>query len=206
MQILITNINCLDDSFQMMDEERRRKTESLKMVADKKRSLASGYLQYQMCKKLGIQNPKYGYSENGKPYLEGYDNISFNISHSGEYAVLVYHESPNPIGIDIQQIRTLHEGMKKRILHEKEQIPANLTSEEEIVYLNRIWSIKESYVKMTGDGLALDFRKIRIDFKNGKIMAEDRNTAYFQEYHQLPGYAMAVCMTENSKMQITVQN
>ena len=198
MQILVNNINSLEKCMDcekpfFMDIVRWNKIQSIKSESDKKRSFASGYLLHQMCKELGIDNPEYGYSEKGKPYLIGDHNVSFNISHSGDYVVLAYQESPQPIGIDIQQIRNMREGMKRKILHEKEQVPENASTEEQTRYLNRIWSIKESYVKMTGDGLSCDFRRIQIDFKNHKIMTENGDAASFVEYEKLDGYVMAVC-------------
>lgn len=225
MKILIKNIQSLDTSCLLenvkphfIDDVRWKKIQSLKMDKDKLRSLASRDLLYKMCVELGIENPRYEYGEKGKPYMAGYENITFNLSHSGEYAVLAYNEigdakedskqsaedvSLYAIGIDIQQIRPLHDGMETRILHKKEQVPEGISKEEEIVYLNRVWCIKESYAKMTGEGLALDFRKIFIDFEKGIVSAKDCKTAYFREHHGLSGYALSICATKSFNIEIT---
>lgn len=187
-----------------VDDVRWEKIQALKQEKDKLRSLASAYLLNQMCEELGICNPQYEYGEKGKPYLEGQENVVFNLSHSGEYAVLAYavnddggsntgQQKREEIGIDIQEIRLMKEGMKKRILNEKELLPLSFSKEEETNYLNRIWCIKESYAKMLGVGLSLDFRKICIDFANSRIMADGYEAAYFSEDNRLPGYVMAVC-------------
>lgn len=218
MKILIKNIQSFHDSSLLADSKpdfidtiRWEKIQALKNEADKLRSLASGYLLDEMCREMQISKPLYKYGEKGKPYIEGHENFAFNISHSGDYAVLVYcggsnvlkspeafemstdYALPQAFGIDIQQIRFMREGMIKRILHEKEMLPAGLSLEEENQYLNRIWSIKESYVKMTGEGLALDFRKIFIDFEKGIVSAKNCEKAYFCEYHGLTGYALSIC-------------
>lgn len=217
MQVLIKNITSTEDacfwegagaSDRKMEKphyisvERWEKIKTLKGAADRKRSLTAGYLLHLMCRELHIENPSYGYSNKGKPYLIGHGDISYNISHSGDYAVLAYQESKEPVGIDIQQIRPLRGNIKKRILHEAEELPGQLSKEEEMVYLNRIWSIKESYVKMLGDGLAYDFRNIYIDFENRRIMTENRESAFFAEADQLSGYALAACMIKESELQI----
>lgn len=195
-----------DDSGSMekpdyISDSRWEKLQCLKNTADKRRSLTAGYLLHQMCKEMHIANPSYGYSEKGKPYLTGHDDISFNISHSGDYVVLAYQKGKEPVGIDIQQIRSIRDSMKKRILHEQEQIPEYI-SKEETKFLNRIWAVKESYVKMTGDGLTYDLRNVYVDFENRRIIDKDTECAVFIEKEPLPGYVMAVCTTKESALQI----
>ena len=209
MKVVRTNIQfmdceCLNSNERpfFVDEFRWKKMQSIKEKNDKMRSLASAYLLNTMCEKIGINSPEYGCKEKGKPYLKGHEEIAFNISHSGDYAVLVYNmQGVN--GIDIQQIRTLKEGMKKRILNQNEVVPDGFTIEEENVYLNRIWCIKESYVKMTGEGLALDFRRIQIDFLEHQILEDGIVKGYFKEDMSLPGYVMAVCNAEAFDMEVT---
>ncbi len=58
-------------------------------------------------KKLKIGNERIVWGKNhyGKPYLNGYPNYYFNISHSGEFVVCAI--SNNPVGIDIEQIKQI---------------------------------------------------------------------------------------------------
>ena len=97
MQVLILNIHSIHLDFsekpEYMDEERWEKTKRIKSEADKKRSCASGYLLWIMCQKMQIIAPSYGYTKKGKPYLQGVENLSFNLSHSGDYAVLAQEQS-----------------------------------------------------------------------------------------------------------------
>lgn len=192
----------LEKKPEYIESKRWDDLKNLKQDADKKRSLASGYLLWSMCRRLEIKSPVYRYSQKGKPYPEGMGNLAFNISHSGDYAVLAFHKSTEPIGVDIQQIRPLHAGVEKRILHEKENMPENISQEERTRYLNRIWAIKESYVKMTGEGLSCDFRKLQVDFENGLIQEDGKDTAYFIEVNQKEGYALAVCTMNPEDIQI----
>lgn len=220
IKILSKNIQTPEFSYMLdnekpffVDDVRWEKMQSLKSGKDKLRSLASAYLLNMMCTELGIENPLYEYGEKGKPYLAGWENVVFNLSHSGEYAVLAYavnddigsntgQQKREELGIDIQEIRSMKEGMKKRILNEKELLPLSFSKEEEANYLNRIWCIKESYVKMLGVGLSLDFRKITIDFVGGKVMADGYETAYFSEDNSLSGYVMATCCNKDFQVKI----
>ena len=206
MELLIKNIDsielCIEKKPEYIEDKRWESIQNIKHEADKKRSLVSGYLLWSMCRRLQIENPTYGYSPKGKPYLEGREDLAFNISHSGDYAVLTFHKTAEPIGIDIQQVRPLHAGVKRRILHEKEIIPAAMTREEKNKYLNRIWAIKESYVKMTGEGLSCDFRKLYVDFENGLIQEEGKERVHFIEGKWQEGYILAVCTRIPEDIQI----
>lgn len=173
------------------------KIQTIKHIEDKKRSLLAGRLLHRMYEAIGIGDSVYATEKNGKPYLRNHPNVEFSISHSGEYAALVYHTDGTRIGIDIQQIRKMSEGIPKRILHPKERIPEELTEDEQNQYLNRVWAIKESYVKMTGDGLSQDFRKLFIDMEKGTVTDENDIEARFAEPMAPQGYVMAVSVMRN---------
>ena len=175
-----------------MEERRWNSIEQIKSEADKKRSFVSGCLLNHMCRDLEIINPVYSFAEKGKPYLSGAD-CAFNISHSGDYVVLAYHTKTEPVGVDIQKIRMMRDGMEKRLLHKKESALLPEESEKRLRYLNRLWALKESFVKMTGEGLLRDFRTIYADFDNGMIAGEDGVTAYFSIWEWHEDYFLAVC-------------
>ena len=88
----------------------------------------------------------------GKPYLKD-SRVFFNLSHSGDYALCVL--SDTEVGCDIQQIRPVREAVMNRYYHdeEKEYIDAASTERERMKRFARIWALRESYVKMTGEGL-----------------------------------------------------
>jgi phosphopantetheinyl transferase len=117
-------------------------------------------------------------------------------------------ENAKAVGVDIQQIRVVSEGVKKRILNEKEWMYFQNEGEQKDVsmketdvilieknrLLNRIWAIKESYVKMTGEGLSHDFRKLCIDFKEGTVTDEKGKQVCYEEVEAPEGYVAAVTM------------
>lgn len=119
----------------------------------------------------------------GKPFFPNCDHLYFNLSHSGEYAacVLADHE----VGVDIQKVQgaAAVRRIAPRILHTEE---ATYREEERMLY--RIWTIKEAYVKATGEGIRRDFREIRVDFVKGTV--EDMP---FTLWESVPGYMLAVC-------------
>lgn len=215
MKILIDTIASISETDlqvkpEYVTDERWEKVLRIKALEDKKRSLLAGKLLYQMCEACGIKDPVYGTVGSGKPVLSNYPKIVFSLSHSGEYVALVYDEGIKAIGVDIQQIKAVSEGVKKRILHEKEwlyfpntggQKEVSIKETDEIptmenLLLNRIWAIKESYVKMTGEGLAHDFRKLCIDFEESTVTDEKGNRVFFEEIEAPDGYVAAVTIDE----------
>ena len=205
IQIVLKNSNSIEslpsEKPDWMEEKRWKDIQKLKAQVDKKRSFVSGYLLDSMCRDLGIENPDYGYTEKGKPFLNGVD-CTFNISHSGDYAALAYHTSTNPIGVDIQKIRPMRDGMERRLLHIKEMKQLPEEYENRLHYLNRLWTVKESFVKMTGEGLSCDFRTVYADFGNAMVTGEDGVVARFSVWEWEEDYYLAVCSTGKEECEI----
>lgn len=118
----------------------------------------------------------------GKPCFS-HSSLFFNLSHSGEYAACVLAD--REVGIDLQR----EQGSKAawriapRVLHEAE---AAYRREEPMIY--RIWTVKEAYVKATGEGIRRDFRELCVDFEKETVQRQP-----FQLCEPIPGYLLAVC-------------
>lgn len=175
-----------------IEEKRWNSIQKIKTDADKRRSFVSGILLDSMCQDMGINTPVYELTERGKPYLVGVD-CAFNISHSGDYVVLAYHANTEPLGIDIQKVRAMRDGMQKRILHEMENSLLPEDSGNEVYHLNRLWAIKESFVKMTGEGLSQDFRTVYVDFENGTVQIGEHIRAQFSVWEWKSDYFLSIC-------------
>lgn len=124
---------------------------------DRLRSIAASYGLKQALLNAGITatEDKIRYNEKGKLFIDG---CYVNLSHSGDMAVCVFDE--NECGVDLERISrfgkmTDKEGMIKRILSEGEiKYYEGLSRDDKAVYLCEKWTAKESYVKMTGEGIA----------------------------------------------------
>lgn len=86
----------------------------------------------------------------GKPYFPKYPEIYFNISHSGNHVVCALGEVE--LGVDIERIRSVKESLCKRVLTEREQQWLASCENREEAFV-RLWTLKESYIKTTGEGL-----------------------------------------------------
>lgn len=96
----------------------------------------------------------YRYGDNGKPYFENIP-LFFNISHSGEYVLCAV--SSREVGADIQKIQSA-DVMKlaKRFFSEPEcrALERCESGRERQGLFFGLWSRKEAYGKLTGEGIA----------------------------------------------------
>ena len=82
------------------------------------------------------------YGQHGKPYLRNHPEIHFNISHCEGLAVCVFSDTET--GVDVERIREVKEKVIPKVFDRAEQ---------EIFY--RFWTLKESYVKQSGQGMTV---------------------------------------------------
>ena len=102
-------------------------------------------------------------NEFGKPATPG---IEFNVSHSGDYALMAFSKS-SAVGIDVEQIkdRRVIEDLARRVLTpaEHDRFTALPESDRQRTFFD-IWALKESILKGIGSGLSIAPECIEIDF------------------------------------------
>lgn len=184
-----------------IEEERRKKILSGTNEKNRLRSLSAGTLLHDvLCRELGLLKKNGApfeivYAKGGKPYLKDYPNVYFNLSHSGDYVCCVV--SDIPVGIDIQKITDVKEGLARRFFTDRDNQKLEACSKEERKKMFfRMWSIKESYIKLTGRGMAEGLNTFEIDWQGNRIVRteiQERTEAYFEEYSSLPEYCFCVC-------------
>lgn len=162
---------------------RRERARSYKNEGDFLRCLAGGLL---MQKALGTDDV--AIEENGKPYLP--DGPHFSLSHSGSWAVLAVSDAP--LGVDVEKAGGRNWRRLMGRLHPREIEALRLCAEPEALFY-RIWTRKESYVKMLGRGLSMDFRAFCVYDETGEARIHAAPPVFFHEYADLPGYALTVC-------------
>lgn len=138
---------------------------------DRKNSAGAGALLCYLFEQEGIPLKKDAiyYGKYGKPYHE---KLFFNLSHSGDYVIGV--SGKQEIGCDIQQIKPYKTAMIKKFFSlEEQQYLLSVEEEERQERFISLWSRKESYLKMTGEGLTRDLSKVSCldasDFYEKKI-------------------------------------
>lgn len=103
-------------------------------------------------KDFGIDAKNYlAVTEQEKPFLKDCENVHFNISHSGSYAVCAV--ASTPVGVDIQKIGEYKRGVAERVFNESELLYIE-ASEDKASEFTKLWTKKEAVLKMLGTGLA----------------------------------------------------
>lgn len=145
------------------------------------RSLAVQYLG------VNNQNLLFETTELGKPYLVTSNQpFHFNLSHSGQWVVCAVDQ--NPVGIDVQMMETIDLDLVKNVLSpQMYRHYVNLTPEQQLDYFYNFWTLHESYLKLTGQGLS--------DLV--AMPADQFEKQYYQRYELEPGYRLAACSFSN---------
>lgn len=89
------------------------------------------------------------YGEKGKPYVNG---LYFNLSHSGGRVALAV--SSAPVGCDIELIRRAPARVERKFTQSERESLSRFSGAERDRAFFVLWTAKESYLKMTGEGLS----------------------------------------------------
>lgn len=127
-------------------------------------------------------------SEAGKPALQ--DGPAFSLSHSGERVLCAL--SDEPVGADLQQLRPCNPALVRRFFTAEEGAWLEAQQERDLAF-TLLWSLKESYVKFLGSGIAethLDSFTVRV-LPDGRAWIDGSSVKLW--YAVCGGYVMAVC-------------
>lgn len=101
------------------------------------------------------QQPIFLYNDYGAPYIEG--GPYFSISHCKTgIAVAV---SQNPVGIDIESIRSFKPELMRKTMNEDEQLRITSSAIPEVEFI-RFWTQKEALLKLQGTGIISDLHHV----------------------------------------------
>lgn len=152
----------LDAALGAMTEQRRTQVMKFKHEQGRKLS-ASAYML--LCKALrevyGIDEPPtFEYSEHGKPSIVGHPEIFFNLSHCRSVVACVV--SSSPVGVDVEEVREFKESLARYVLNDEEYAMISSSPQPDREFI-RLWTMKESYLKLTGEGITRDLKTVLAD-------------------------------------------
>ena len=191
------NKEVFDSLYAQIPAERKARIDRMKQQEDKLLSLGSFILLKEAVKEKGIilERCELVYQDTGKPYLPEYPEISFNLSHSKERVMCAVGTCA--VGCDVEKIKETDYKVAKRFFHEDEYafLEACEEEKEKQRMFYRLWTAKESFVKMTGQGMRRSFQSFIADIPAQRVWDETKTAFYLQEYDLGDGYCYTCCST-----------
>lgn len=170
-----------------LSEERKQKIMRHKQLGGRKQSLGAGLLLGQVLFRHGVIEGEICISEYGKPEIA---DICFNLSHSHEMVVCAV--SAKSVGCDVEKVVPAPEKVAERFFTKKETEYINRDED-----FFRLWTMKESYMKMTGEGIHLPLNQFEIRLEEQlKVYREGERCVCFIKEYEIPGYKLSVCAEE----------
>ena len=182
----IPNKNQWIKAMKCIQVEERERIRKFRYRKDAKSSIV-GRLLLRLWASLAFKIPsnqfEFTRTDRGRPKLkmklaldQGWD---FNVSHAGNFTVLVAQTSVDSIGVDVmglndkrfersdEKIQEFFRIMNKQFTQsEWDQIK---TSQNQLAAFFRFWTLKESFIKAHGDGLAWDLQRLNFDVKSSDL-------------------------------------
>jgi 4'-phosphopantetheinyl transferase len=110
----------------------------------------------------------------GRPRLEGNDRIDFNVSHTGDAALIGITDGER-IGVDVERAdRTINVGgISRKFLTDNERtLLANMDADAARRTVLTLWTCKEAMSKATADALSAPFAQIDVDLREGRLLRD----------------------------------
>ncbi|MFD1906640.1 4'-phosphopantetheinyl transferase family protein [Paenibacillus rhizoplanae] len=92
-------------------------------------------VRYILCSQLGQRNGNIQFEENafGKPGVSGLPDFEYNVSHSGDWVLMIWGMNEGSLGVDIEQIRPIDIQIAERFfsVEEREALQAKSAGERQ---------------------------------------------------------------------------
>jgi len=180
-------------------EIRKQKIMKCRRLESRKQSLGAGLLVSYILKEHGLFDNEIKFDSNGKPEVEG---IFFNLSHSKNMVICAV--SDKAVGCDIEHISKAPEKVADRFFSQEEQMHLfQYSGEERNKEFYRLWTMKESYMKMTGEGMSLALNQFELHFREAVQIYRNGSlqNCFLKEYEltqdESRQYRISVCSEED---------
>ena len=163
----------LADYAHTLATDERERAARFHAVRDRRRfTVARGFLRAVLSQCVGRkpEEVNFNYETRGKPALANDPLLHFNLSHSGELALLVVTRFA-PVGIDVELIRPVRDAMAiaERFFSPQESggLAAAPEADQPAAFFN-LWTRKEAWLKTTGEGISNSLNRVEVSFLPGE--------------------------------------
>ena len=161
--------------------ERRARALACRTDLDRRLSVAAYLLLRDSLRKTyGLAgNPCVAYDANGKPFLPDHPSVHFSLSHCPKAAACAVAD--RPVGVDVEEIAPVSDEVLRRALSDGERADLSASAEPDVDFA-RLWTRKEAFAKLTGDGID--------DVRLPTLLAEARDVAFETVVNRAGGYVL----------------
>ena len=173
---------------------RRLRAERYRFAEDRMRCLGAGLL---LRFATGLDDDDTDFGPNGKPFFPAHPETCFSLSHSG--GLVICAVSRRTVGADVEEIRPVRESnlfIARRYFtkEEQEELARTKPDPQKTAFdpsvFTKIWTRKEAYVKMTGEGIAA-------------LETADQVPCVYPEVPEPEGYRMSICLSGEEPCEVT---
>ncbi|MEE3490970.1 MAG: 4'-phosphopantetheinyl transferase superfamily protein [Methanobrevibacter sp.] len=192
IKLAYCNVENLDltKAYPLLPQNRKEKVDYFRFMKDKKLSSGAYLLLEKLLSEEDIIKPIFKTEKYGKSYISNYENIHFNLSHSGSMVACAI--SDTEVGVDVEyNDPTIDLDIAKHYFYNSEYdniIKSDNPSNEFFNY----WVLKESYMKYTGLGFNLELDSFEIIIKDRISLKNDKNKLKFNLF-DIEDYKLAIC-------------
>ena len=226
VKLYVADISSLPDPLsvpevlQTLPLERQKRIHNIKQEKSRKQSMGVGLLLQKVLALYHMQDSDVFVDEHGKPKVEG---LEFSLSHSGNLVLCAVSEEP--VGCDIERLREAPKGVAERYFSDAEQAYLSRFSADEYDRkFFRIWTMKESYVKMTGEGLRVPFVEYEVvtsvvsceetcrESVDGQhpecaqVMRDGKKQTCYLNSMEMEGHIISICAEESAYVEVVWEN
>ena len=188
-----------DRYYRELSPQRKARTDRYHQRSGKNLSIGASVALNCALHRFGRHEKEMSYitSKNGKPYFQTFNRF-FNISHSG--TLVLCSLSEKEIGCDVQLCQKTDYLPLARRFFTQQEYHRIFFSETPCETFYRMWTIKESYLKFTGDGIGkgLQFFSVDLQGDTPQIFKDGKKEDVFVREYPYREYCIAVCSAENN--------
>lgn len=173
----------LDAALSAVSPQRRAHALRYRQEGDRRLSFSAYLLLQRVLRQdYAIVNPPlFVFTDHGKPLLDGHPDIHFSLSHCREAAACVVDRVP--VGVDVESLDSYSPALVAHTMNDDEQRLIHSAPDPRLAFM-RLWTMKESLLKMTGEGIRNDMRNV---LEGSSLEGVSFHTVVF------PRYVCTVC-------------
>jgi 4'-phosphopantetheinyl transferase len=164
IRLAYCNVENLDlkKAYNSVSKDRQDKIDFYRFKKDKKLSAGAYLLLKKLLSEENITNPLFKTEKYGKAYISNFENVYFNLSHSGKMVLCAI--SDREVGVDIEYSDPEIDLNIAKLYFYNGEYESIMNSQNPADEFFKYWVLKESYMKYTGLGmnLKLDSFEIKI--------------------------------------------